>query len=325
MGWPKYYDVTLKNQNRGGFYVSNLRLKSTLEFDSSFYGVLQGNLYGADIQDAYLVKDWMGYEFKLGKFIGAGLHSAHDEYDTTQYALFTPLYARAWQGFKKLFHYRDYGIQAEKISSDGELKQRLFIHNASGQNVINDEPNNYAAPPAQVLGIDYAVDYKFSQFSTIGGHIGAQANQEWEDFFGRHGWYKVQYWFKTNSLLDGSAYHQFNFPHLNILNEFMVISNRNYRVPPDSAALKTWGLSSTWLKEHKPWLHSVWRYEFFDNTDGLNPDDALHMLTLGLIWNPAPQSYPHLKTTLEYTRVYEEGMVNRSGNDVLVAQLQHTF
>src|SRR5688572_29919752 len=52
--WPRPWPEPLRNNNRGGFYVSQARLKATLPLDSTFAAVILGNLVSADLQEIYL-------------------------------------------------------------------------------------------------------------------------------------------------------------------------------------------------------------------------------------------------------------------------------
>jgi hypothetical protein len=148
--WPEPWRDPLGNNNRGGFYLSQARVQLLLPLDSTFRAVLVGNVIYAEALEAYLEKEWETYRFKVGKFRGAGMKSASgmDEFDLT--TVQRPRYARDWNYQNRLHNFRDFGIQGEKSSFGGRLEQRLFFHNANGQNVLNDEPGFPAGPTTQL-------------------------------------------------------------------------------------------------------------------------------------------------------------------------------
>ncbi len=325
MGWPAPFKDPLSNNNRGGFYISQLRLKATIPFDSTFSAVFTGNVINLDPQEAYLEKRWGIYSLKAGKFRGAGLKSGSGTDEFARTTVNAPRYARLADWYLKTFGSRDFGVQMERDRRDGNLQQRLFIHNANRQNVFNDEPSFVAGPATQVLGFDYALDWRVSQFTVLGGQIGALADKGWDEFVGHHDGWEAGYWFKSNAIVDGSFYHQMDFTQLHILNEGLLIYNRDLPSPTDSTATQVWGVSTLLRFEHSQTWGSFFRYEFLDPTDGFYLNDNLHMFTVGAIFHPSPLQYPNLKLTSEYVRSLEEGVRNRIGNDLFYVQLQMMF
>lgn len=321
--WPSL-STPLENNNRGGFYIKNTRVQATVAFDSTFTGMFVGNVIALDPTDVYLQKSWRGYRLKAGKFRGAGLKSGSgtDEFEMT--AVQRPRYARLWGAFKNTINFRDFGIQGEKDFFEGRFRNRLFIHNANGQNMTLDEPSFPAGPPTQVLGIDYAMDYRVSPYNQVGGHMGALANRQWDEFVGAHDFWEAQYWFKTNPLVDGSLYHQMDFPRFHMENEVMAMLNRTLLMP-DGSAMLTWGFSTLARFDHALRWSPFLGYEFTDLSDGYYPDDALHMLKLGAVFRPSPANYAGMKFTGEYVRALEENGRNSVGNDILYAQFQMVF
>lgn len=326
VGWPSLANDPLSNPGRGGFYVAQLRLETHIDFDSTFSGVAKANLMSSDVQEIYLRKTLGNYRLVAGKFRGAGLKSGmgSDEFDRTTVNL--PFYARAWGAYKRSLNFRDFGIQVERDFFSGNLKNRFFFHNANGENVRNNEPSGVAGPSTQALGLDYAVDWRISPVTVWGGHVGALANQSWDEFVGpgRDGW-EVGYWFKTNPVVDASLNHQMDMGRFHMFNEAMGMLNRTFRNPVDSGANKTWGASSLIRFDPTERWGSYFRYEFFDNTDGFNTADALHLLTFGGSWRPSPAAYEGLKVSAQYVRTYEEGVENTVPNDLLYCQLQMLF
>lgn len=326
-GWPKPWGDPLDNKNRGGFYVSQARVQGVLPFDSTFKGVFLGNVVGLDPQEMYLEKAWGEYRVKAGKFRGAGLRSGSgtDEFDFT--TAVRPRYARLWGLYKKTHNFRDFGIQGERDFFAGRFKNRLYFHNANGQNVLNDEPSFPAGPSTQVLGLDYAADYRISPYNQVGGHVGALANQEWDEFVGNHDFWEVQYWFKSNALVDASLNHQMTFPRFKMENEVMALWHRTM-LNPEGGSTLTWGFSSVARFDQvgralrwSPFLG----FEFVDHTDGRVPDDALSMIKAGTLFRPSPASYPDMRLTAQYLRALEEGAKNTFPNDILYVQYQMQF
>lgn len=322
--WPTASNP-LANQGRGGFYLRQLRLETRIDFDSSFAAIALGNLAAADLQEAYLQKRWGEYVVRAGKFRGAGLKSAtgYDEFERATVS--APLYSRVWGGFKRTLSQRDFGVELERDFLDRSLRNRFFIHNASGENVLNEEAGALGLPPTQVLGMDYALDWRISPYTTWGGHVGALAFRSWDEFTGGHEGWQVQYWFKSNPIADASLNHQMDLGRFHMFNEASLLYHRYLPNPDDSSATKSWGLSSQVRFEHSERWASLIRYEFYDNTDGANPDDAMHLATLGAIWRPSPAAHPGMRVTFEYVRIYEEGLYNLASNDVLICQLQMLF
>jgi hypothetical protein len=323
--WPSLTKDPLGNDNRGGFYVSQLRLKGAVEFDSSFSAVAVGNLYFADIQEAYLQKQWQRYTFRLGKFRGAGLKSGSgtDEFERT--SVNAPMYANLWGYYTRTLGFRDFGAQAEADFAGGDVKHRLFIHNTNRQNVINTEPSENAGVATQALGFDYALDWRVSPFTAWGGHVGALANSKWDEFVGTHKGWEVGYWFKSNPLVDGSIYHQMDVNRFHMFNEALLMYNREIPNPADGGATKTWGLSSMVRFDQTPKAGWFFRYEAFDHTDGAFSNDMRNLFTLGSVYRPAPESYPGLRVTTEYVRVLEEDFRNTVSNDLFLCQLQMLY
>ncbi|HLP40405.1 MAG TPA: hypothetical protein VK465_02755 [Fibrobacteria bacterium] len=324
-GWPQPWREPLANNNRGGFYLLQARAQALIRFDSTFSAVVVGNLAASELQEAYIQKSWGTWRVKAGKLLGAGLESATGMDEFAQTLALRPRYARVWNYHKQLLNFRDYGIQGEKDFLDGRVQNRLFFHNANGENVINDEPSFPAGKTTQALGIDYALSAQVSPYSTVGGHVGARADRQWDDFLGNHDFWDVGYWLKQNAVVDGSFFHRMDFPRLHVFNEAMALANRTVLHPGTDDPWITWGAST--LARFDAWR--CWSpflgYEFFDNSDGIYKDDALHMVRLGTLFRPAPEQYPDLRITGQYTRALEEGGNNLLGNDILYVQVQSLF
>jgi hypothetical protein len=235
------------------------------------------------------------------------------------------LYANVWGYYSRTISFRDYGVQAEADFAGGDIKHRLFIHNTNRQNVINPEPSEGAGAPTQALGFDYALDWRVSPFTAWGGHLGALANRQWDEFVGSHEGWQVGYWFKSNPLVDASLNHQMDLGRFHMFNEALLMYNRDIPNPVDSGATKTWGVSSMVRFDQTRKAGWFFRYEFFDHTDGAYPDDAKQLFTLGSAYRPAPESYPGLRVTTEYVRVLEEGGRNTFSNDLFLCQLQMLY
>ncbi len=323
MSWPAL-EAPLNNNNRGGFYVSQTRLQSVVHFDSTFMAMAVGNAIMLDLQEVFLQKTWGDWRLKAGKFRGAGLKSGSgtDEFDLT--AARRPLYTRFWAHYKRTLNFRDFGIQGERDFFSGRMRNRLFFHNANGQNVINDEPSYYAAPPTQVLGLDYAMDVLVSPYTTVGGHIGALASREWDEFIGAHDFWEAQYWFKTNPLVDASFYHHMTFPRFHMENEALIMQNRTLRDAEDKAMM-TWGVSTLSRFDYFRRWSPYFAYEFTDHSDGLYNDDAVHMIKLGTRFRPSPEKYAGMRFTGEYARALEENGSNPIANDGFYLQFQMVF
>lgn len=324
-GWPKLWQDPLANQNRGGFYIRQLRVRALLPFDSTFSAVFVANALFADVQEAYLQKRWGAYTFTAGKFRGAGLRSGTGTDEFEQLAVRRPFYTLLWANYTNLLDFRDYGVQGERSFLDGRLQAKLFFHNANGEDLMVDEPSFGSGRTTQALGLDYEMDYRVSPFTLIGGHAGALGDREWSEYLGSHGFWRADYWFKTNPVADLSAFHQMDFTRFHMLNEAMLLYDRRVLVAPDSTALKVWGVSTMARFDTGRRWSPFFRYEFTDPTDGLNADDALHIVTLGTVFRPSPENYPNLKLTGEYVRTLEQGGLNTIGNDVLFVQTQMTF
>lgn len=326
-GWPSPWNDPLNNHNRGGFQVSQARVQGILPFDSTFKGVITGNIIGLDPQEVYLEKAWGEYRFKAGKFRGAGLRSGSgsDEFDFTTPN--RPRYARLWGHYKKTHNFRDFGLQGERDFFSGRFRNRLFFHNANGQNVFNDEPSFPAGPTTQALGLDYAAEFRISPYNQVGGHVGALANEEWDEFIGGHDFWEAQYWFKSNALVDASVNHQMDFPRFHMENEALVMSHRTLP-DADGTSMITWGFSSLVrfdqvdsARRWSPYLG----FEFVDNSDGRFPNDALSMVKAGTLFRPSPVSYPDMRLTAQYVRALEEGGENSFPNDILYVHYQMRF
>ena len=322
--WPGWKDP-LANNNRAGFYIRQLRLGATVPFDSNFSGTVTGNLMTAEVEDAFLQARWGAYLFTAGKFMGAGLHTGtgFDEFHTV--TIHKPLYTRLWSVYDRLFNFRDFGVQVERDFREGKVRNRFFLHNANLQNVIDDEPSFGSGAVTQALGLDYALDWRISPYTVIGGHAGAVADREWAEFLGNRKPWEVNYWFKTNPIVHGSLYHQMDFPRFHLLSEALLVSNRNVRIAPEFKPMKSWAVSSLLRLEHTPRLGSFYRYEFFDPSDGADRNDAVQLFTLGGLFRPSPAAHPGLILTAEYVRALEEGGRNLLSNDIAYLQLQMLF
>lgn len=323
--WPDVFKDPLHNNNRAGFYISQTRLTGGFALDSTLSGKAVWNAILLDLQEAYVTKRWGDYTFRAGKFAGAGLKSSTgvDEFDRNLVA--APRYARLWNGFVKNSNGRDFGIEAERDFHAGGIRNRLFIHNANGQNVFNDEPSFHVGEPTQILGIDYALDWRISPYTMWGGHVGALANRGWDEFTGNHAGWKAQYWFKTNSVVDGSLNHSLDVGRFHMFNEAVIMYLRDLPQPIDSSATQSWGVSSQIRFDHSEKWSSVFRYEFDDPSDGYFGKDGLHSFTLGAIYRPSPREYPGMKVTVQYDRTYEEQLLNPVPNDLFYCQLQMTL
>ncbi|MDB5103120.1 MAG: hypothetical protein JWP91_809 [Fibrobacteres bacterium] len=325
VGYPSFGKDPLGNPGRAGFYVSQLRLKASVAFDSTFSAVALGNLNGADLQEIYLEKRVRNYTFTAGKFRGAGLKSASGSDEFGRIAINAPRYARVWSYFKRTLGIRDFGVQAEADYFGGDVKHRFFIHNANRENVMNDEPSFNSGVAAQVGGFDYALDWRISPFTVWGGHLGAMSDHEWSEFVGKEEGWKVGNWFRTNPIVDASLNHQLDVGRFHMFNEAMLMYNRTIPNPVDSGTSKTWGGSSLVRFEYSERIEPFLRYEFFDLTDGAFPDDAVHPMTLGILFRPSPARYPGLKVTTEYVRSLEDGFIDSVPNDLLLCQLEMVF
>ena len=323
--WPDPVHDILGNNNRGGFYISQLRVKGTIPFDSTFSGVFVGNVMFLDPQEVYLEKRWDKYRLKAGKIRGAGLKSGSGTDEFERIPINVTSYARYANYYERTFNFRDFGIQLERDGLKGNLQQRLFVHNGTLQNVFNFEPSQNAGPPAQVLGFDYALDWKVFPFTVLGGQIGILADSAWDEFVGHHKGWQAGYWFKSNAIVDASIYHQMDFTRLHILNEALILSNRDLASPVDSTPTQLWGVSSMLRMDHSARWGSFLRYEYIDPSNGYVLEDNLQVFTIGGILHPSPQGYPNLKFTGEYVRTLEEGVRDRIANDLLYVQFQMLF
>jgi len=324
--WPNPIKDPLSNNNRDGYYISQLRVKATVPFDSTFSAVFVGNVINLDPQETYLQKKWGQYQFRAGKFRGAGIKSGPgtDEFERT--VISPPRYTRLEDYYLKTFSYRDFGVEVQRDNLSGNVTQRFFLRNGNRQNIINDEPSWYEGQPAaQASALDYALDWKVSPYTTTGGHIGAAVDHAWDEFVGTHDGWEAGYWFKTNAFVEGSLYHQMDFKKLHLLNEGLLILDRQIRTLPDSTPLQIWGVSSTLRLDHTEKWKSFYRYEYLDPSDGLYGEDNLQMITLGGIFYPSPVQYGNLSITAQYTRTIEEGMRNLVSNDNFFVQLKMLF
>jgi hypothetical protein len=323
--WPALLKDPLHNNNRAGFYISQARVAGAVAFDSTFAAKAVFNAILLDVQEAYLTKRWGDYVFRAGKFAGAGLKSATgvDEFDRSLVG--APHYARLWNFYARNFNGRDFGIEAERDFRGGGIRNRLFIRNANGENVFNDEPSFPAGKATQALGFDYALDWRISPYTVWGGHIGMLADQGWDQFVGSHPGWMAQYWFKSNAVADGSLNHSLDVGRFHMFNEALLMYLRDIPQPIDSTATQTWGVSSQIRFDHSQKWSSVFRYEFDDPSDGAFGKDGLHSFTLGAIYHPSPAAYPGMKVTVQYDRTYEEELFNTLGNDLFYCQFQMAF
>jgi hypothetical protein len=325
VGYPSFGKDPLGNPGRAGFYVSQVRLRSSIDFDSTFSAVASGNIIFSDLQEIYLEKRVRNYAFTAGKFRGAGLKSASGLDEFERVAIYPPRYARIWAFYKKLQGIRDFGLQVQADYLGGDLKHRFFFHNSNGQNVFNDEPSFSAGPSSQAVGFDYAVDWRISPFTVWGGHMGATADHEWSEFIGPEEGWKVDNWFRTNPILDASLNHQLDVGRFHMFNEALFMVNRTIKNPVNGRSTRTWGASSQLRLEHTRRTGSYFRYEISDPTDGAVSKDNVHMFTLGFLFLPSPETYRDLKLTTQYVRTMESGFVNSIPNDALMCQLQMLF
>lgn len=326
--WPGLKSP-FSNRNRGGFYIEEFRLQTSLSLDRDTSGgdyraVAQFDLYFRELNEAYLQKGFGSWTLRGGLLRGPGLHSAVG-IDVFQLpTVRAPSYGYHWRFLKRLQERSDLGVEVRKVSAHGGLVQRFFLHNANRQSMNLGVPSQDGGDPTQVLGLDYAVDYRFSPFSVFGGNIGAVADREFKQFFGSEEDWKVQNWLRENAVLDFSGYHEFDAGRLHGLSEAMLLFNRAER-NPQGEAVKSWGISSFWSFDINRHVTPGLRYEFFDVTDGSRPDDALHLYTLNVNLRPAPSRHPGFRLQTEYHRVYEEGMENLRSNDAFFVQVQQTF
>lgn len=323
--WPNVFKDPLYNNNRAGFYISQTRLSGSFALDTTFTGKAVFNAISLDLQEAYLTKRWGKYVFRAGKFAGAGLKSATQVDEFERSLVGAPHYARLWNYYARNFNGRDFGIEAERDSRSGAIRNRFFIRNANGENVFNDEPSFPAGKATQALGFDYALDWRISPFTVWGGHVGMLANRGWVEFVGSHPGWMAQYWFKSNSVADGSLNHSLDVGRFHMFNEALLMYLRDVPHPFDSVATQSWGVSSQVRFDHSEKWSSVFRYEFDDPSDGAFGRDGLHSFTLGAIYRPSPVEYPGMKLTIQYDRTYEEQLINSFGNDLFYCQFQMTF
>jgi hypothetical protein len=323
--WPNVLKDPLANNNRAGFYISQARLAATMAFDSTFSGTAVWNAVFMDLQDVYLTKKWGDYIVRAGKFRGAGLKSISlvDEFERD--LVNAPRYARYWNSYARTLNGRDFGLEVERDARGGGIRNRLFVRNANGENVFNDEPSYPAGKPTQALGFDYALDWRISPFTVWGGHIGMLADREWAQFVGNHEGWKAQYWFKGNAVADGSLNHSLDLGRFHLFNEALLMYLRDLPHPLDSSATQLWGFSSRIRFDHTDRWSSVFRYEFDDPSDGLYPEDGVHSFTLAAVFRPSPAEYPGMRFTAEYVRSYEETLVNTNPNDLFYLQFQMVF
>ena len=320
--WPAFLQDPLHNNNRAGFYISQTRAAGTFAFDSTFSATGSFNAIFLDLQEFYLTKKWGDYLFRAGKFRGAGLKSSAGVDEFERSLVNAPHYARLWNYYARNFNGRDFGIEAERDYRGGGIRNRLFIRNANGENVLNDEPSIPAGKATQVLGIDYSLDWRISPYTVWGGHLGMLANRQWDEFVGNHAGWMAQYWFKSNSMVDGSVNHSLDVGRFHMFNEALLMYLRDLPQPIDSTATQSWGLSTQIRFDHSDKWSSVFRYEFDDPSDGYFGEDGLHSFTLGAVYRPAPAEYPGMKFTAQYNRTYEETLINRISNDLLYLQFQ---
>lgn len=323
--WPSFLKDPLHNNNRAGFYLSQARLAANMAFDSTFSGTVVWNAVNMDLQDAYLSKRWGNYLVRAGKLRGAGLKSSTGVDEFARDLVNAPRYARYWAYYARTLNGRDFGIEVERDSRDGGIRNRLFIRNANGENVFNDEPSFTAGKATQVLGFDYALDWRISPFTVWGGHIGMLADRGWDQFTGNHEGWKAQYWFKSNSVADGSLNHSLDVGRFHMFNEALLMYLRDLVRPDNGESTQSWGVSSLVRFDHSERWSSVFRYEFDDPTDGFTAEDGLHSFTLGAVFRPAPAEYPGMKFTTQYARTYEETLLNTIPNDLFYVQFQMVF
>jgi hypothetical protein len=323
--WPALFKDPLRNNNRAGFYISQARLAANLAFDSTFSGTLVWNAMFMDPQDVYLTKKSGDYVIRAGKFRGAGLKSMTGVDEFARDLVNAPRYARLWAGYARTLNGRDFGIEIERDARGGGIRNRLFIRNANGENVFNDEPSFTAGKPTQVLGFDYALDWRISPYTVWGAHIGMLADRQWDQFVGNHDGWEAQYWFKSNSVADGSLNHSLDVGRFHMSNEALLMYLRDYPHPLDSTATQLWGLSSQIRFDHTDRWRSVFRYEFDDPSDGFNGKDALHSFSLAAVFRPSPAEYPGMRFTTEYVRTYEETLLNTYPNDLFYVQFQMVY
>lgn len=325
VGFPSWGKDPLGNSGRAGFYLTQLRLKASVDFDSTFSAVAVGNVYFADFQEVYLEKRVRNYTFTAGKFRGAGLKSATGMDEFERLTVNAPRSARVWSHHKRLHGFRDFGLQIQADYFGGNLKHRFFVHNANRENVLNDEPSFAAGPSAQAVGFDYALDWRISPYTVWGGHMGALANNQWSEFIGPEEGWKVGNWFRSNPILDASLNHQLDMGRFHMFNETQFMINRTITNPVDGRSTRSWGVTTRVKFDHTRRTDSFFQYELLDPTDGAVHADNLHMFTLGLVFRPSPEAYRDLKLTTEYVRTMESGFENTVRNDLFICQLQMLF
>lgn len=325
IGWPDPLKTPLNNSTRSGFYIAMARLQADMILDTGLTVTAKFNAFYLDMQELYFEKVWRNYTFTAGKFRGAGLRSSSTYDELESKTIEAPYFTRIYSAEHRLFNHRDVGVQVEHNPYAGPFTHRLFVHNSSLNPVRGGEPSWFQGAPLQALGFTYAWDWRLPAGNQVGGHLGAMADREWDEFVGPHDFWKATYWFKTNPMVDASFYHELKTGTWTWNSEMMVRANRRIRNASDSSASQAWGIYTEAHKQHSPRFTSVYRYEFFDPSDGTYADDNLHLLTAGLRWKPSHVRLPNWVVTGQYVLVREQEFENRVSNDIWYLQNQWTF
>jgi hypothetical protein len=324
-GWPNPVTQPLNNATRSGFYLAMARLQADVQIDRGLTATAKFNVVYLDLQELYFEKVWRNYTFTAGKFRGAGLRSSASFDELEALTIEAPFVSRLYSADHRLFNHRDVGVQVAHNPYAGVFSHRLFVHNSSGNSGRGSEPSWYQGAPLQALGFTYAWDWRLPEGNQVGGHLGAMADREWDEFLGPRQFWEVTYWFKTNPMVDASIYHELKTGTWTWNTEMMVRSNRRVRNAADSSASQLWGAFTEVHKKHSPRFTSIYRYEYLDPSNGTNPEDNLHLLTAGLRWKPSHARQPNWAVTGQYVLVREQEFENRVGNDIWYLQNQWTF
>ena len=319
--WPRPKTI-LDNNNRGGFYLNQFNLAGKLSFDTTLYGNFEGNMAHPSLVEGFVHKDWNNFGVTLGKFRGAGIKTGSGTHEKDLSSLKRPFYARYWNNTKRLHNFRDYGFQVEYRLFSNRVTPKIFLHNANAQIIDNQIEYVHDAPITQALGIDFQVDINTSPYHSAGFHSGAMANRSWSEFSGGNKFWKADRWFQYNSVVDFSFNNHIHTGKFNLLNEVMIMKNRDLVNTSNPSPAQTWAVYTLgeYLFAEKYSLYLS--YEFFDLTDGFVRNDALHVNTLGFTWSVPFENKRGIKSSVEYIRPYEEGFENITANDIFSLDLQ---